>query len=36
MFYKVQYPFLEIFFKKKISHNWPASIDDAEARKDWG
>ena len=23
-------------FRQKIADSWPASIDDAEARKDWG
>ena len=23
-------------FRQKIANSWPASIDDAEARKDWG
>ena len=32
----MQYPLLVIFQKIKIADSWPASIDDAEARKDWG
>ena len=23
-------------FRQKIADSWPASIDDSEARKDWG
>jgi nucleoside-diphosphate-sugar epimerase len=23
-------------FRQKIADSWPSSIDDAEARKDWG
>ena len=36
MFIVIQIPTFSDIFKNKIANSWPASIDDARAREDWG